>query len=236
MTIVTVLSIPEGFVLGADTQTTIYRDDNPVNALFNGQKIFDISFPEKGMILALSQFGLANPGGQPLSSHIYSIRELLRNSITIKTQPQQVAEMIIKYFTDLGNLPQLQGLGFYLVGFIKSGAKFEKLKFLIGFTPEPQLTRYPQEFGLRWSGSGAWIISKLLNLSDESQGIPPSDIPYAVLTLKDGVECTQFLISTVIGFEKFQAKFPMCGGSPRIALLTPREFRFLNLTSTDLFI
>ncbi|MHA1381782.1 MAG: hypothetical protein ACTSRG_25715 [Candidatus Helarchaeota archaeon] len=44
---------------------------------------------------------------------------------------------------------------------------------------------------------------------------------------------SQFLVNTVIGFEKFQNWFPMCGGKVKIALLTPREFKFLNVKEED---
>ena len=54
--------------------------------------------------------------------------------------------------------------------------------------------------------------------------------------LKDGVEFTDYLIRSVIGLERFTTTFPTCGGKVRIAILTPKEFRFIKDLDEDILI
>ena len=82
-----------------------------------------------------------------------------------------------------------------------------------------------------WSGEGAWIITKLVNLSDEDKGIAKAQIPWNLLSLANGVDLSEFMIQTVIGFEKYQARFPTCGGKPQISVITPTEYRIVKPAS-----
>lgn len=254
MTIIIVLVLPEGIILGADTQTTIYiteKDKNgkeraiPVNFFRNSQKIFDISVNNK--IFALSQFGIANPGGKPLSNHVFSIREILmKKNESELNSVSSVSEIIISYFKQFKEEQRL-GLGFYISGFNKENSKVIPCIHLIRFyksqdgnfeikNEQVRKVIKIEDYGLSWAGEGNWIIAKLLKLSDPDRNIPRSSISYHLLSLKDGVELTEYLIDTVIGFERFQSRFPSCGGKSRIAVLTPREFKFMGQDETDLLI
>ena len=254
MTIVTVLVSPEGIVLGADTQTTISirkKNEsgkillNPVNFFRNAQKIFDISINKN--ILALSQFGNAFPGGKPLSNHVFSIRELLAkgNDSDLSTI-ESVSDKIIEYFSQFED-QQKQGLGFYVSGFDKENGKVVPCIRFIQFRKDTKgifqiqniqkvKVEGSKDYGLSWNGEGSWIISKLLKLSDKTQNIPQSSIPFHILSLQDGVELTEYLINTVIGFERFQTRFPTCGGKSIIAVLTPRNFTFIGNNEPNLLI
>lgn len=251
----TVLVSSEGIILGADTQTTIIikkKDKSgediftPVNFFRNSQKIFNISIKSK-KIIGLSQYGLANPGGKPLSTHIFSIRELLKKKEASKLNTiELISNIIVEYFEQFGH-EQTLGLGFYISGFdeIENAAipcvhniffgKNKEGKFIVENNQVRRISSI-QDYGLSWAGEGNWIISKLLKLSDPEQKIPKTAIPYHLFSLKDGIELTEYLINTVIGFERFQSRFPTCGGEVRIATLTPREFCFINQKATDLLI
>jgi len=245
MTIVTVLVSPEGIVLGADTQTTISVKRNPVNFFRNAQKIFDISTNKN--VLALSQFGNAYPGGKPLSNHVFSIREILAkgNDSELSTI-ESVSNKIIEYFSQFEDKHKL-GLGFYVSGFDKEDNKVVPCIRLVNFykdangefqihNKQQRKVETTKDYGLNWNGEGTWIISKLLKLSDKEQNIPQSSIPFHLLSLQDGIDLTEYLISTVIGFERFQTRFPMCGGKARIAILTPRNFTFIGSSQSELLI
>jgi len=254
MTIVTVLVLPEGIVLGADTQTTlsvIEKDQSgkekirPVNFFRNAQKIFNISINKN--ILALSQFGNANPGGKPLSNHVFSLRELLAKvNDSDLSSVKSVSDKIIEYFSQFED-QQKKGLGTYLSGFDKEDDKVIPCIHLIRFFQDQngefqienkEMRKFAtiKDYGLNWAGEGSWIITKLLKLSDKSQNIPKSSIPFHLLSLQDGVDLTEYLINTVIGFEKFQTRFPTCGGKSRIAVLTPRKFEFMGNNEPNLLI
>jgi len=248
MTIVTVLSIPEGIILASDTQTTIYQINAsqqpiPINDFKNAQKIFEIS-PENGpVIAALSQFGIANPAGKPLSSHIFSIRNILKEELGNLTTVDSIADKIITYFRQFPN-NELVGLGFFLSGFdFEEGAYSARVLFISftinkekEFKVDKSISIKKGTFTIAWAGEGGWIINKLLNLSDEAGKIPRASIPYNVLSLKDGVELSHYFINTVIGFERFQSRYPQCGGKVKIAVLTPFKFKFLNVQEEELYI
>ncbi|KKM74255.1 hypothetical protein LCGC14_1402170 [marine sediment metagenome] len=256
MTIVTVLYIPEGIILGSDTQATIFKMQkdssgkeifSPVNAYINAQKIFDISPKKYDIRFALSQFGIAKPGKKPLSTHVFTIRELLNKKDKSELLlVEKVVDYIISYFSKFEH-KDVNRLGFYLCGFDIEDENFVPCVFLIYFYIDNEgkfqikkdLVSKPKietDYTVSWSGEGSWIITKLLNLADPAQNIPKAEIPYHLLSLKDGVEFTEYLINTVIGFERFQSKFPKCGGKVNLAVLTPREFLFLNRKKDDLFI
>ena len=93
-----------------------------------------------------------------------------------------------------------------------------------------------KDYGLSWNGEGSWIISKLLKLSDKTLKIPQSSIPFHLLSLQDGIDLTEYLIRTVIGFERFQTRFPMCGGKVRLIILTPRNLTFIWNNESELLI
>jgi len=245
MTIITVLVLPEGIILGADTQTTIFISEKdssgnekftPVNFFRNSQKIFDLTVRNKN-IFALSQFGIANPGGKPLSTHVFSIREILEREEDNKLNSvESVSEIILTYFKQFSE-KQRFGLGFYISGFNKEEDKVIPCVHLINFK-KSQNGNYEVEdtqvfkgtYNIAWAGEGGWIISKLIKLSDPNKGIPRSVIPYSLLSLNDGVELTEYLINTVIGFERFQSRFPSCGGKARISVLTPKEYSDLEIS------
>jgi len=249
ITIITILYLPEGLVLGSDTQSTIFVKGNPVNSFKNSQKIFNISIENGKYNYALSQSGNAIPGRKPLITHIYSIRELLSlngYSDDIFKSIDKVSDKIIEYFKKFKKA-DLFGLFFYFSGFDYEDNKIIPCVYSIRFFKDKngelevkkKLVARPEErknYGVVYSGGGHWIISKLLKLSDPSLHIPKRNIPYHLLSLKDGVEFTDYLIRAVIGLEKFTTTFPTCGGKVRIAILTPKEFRFISDLQEDLLI
>ncbi len=249
MTIITILYIPEGIVLGSDTQMTIHAKGKPVNSFKNSQKFFNISIENGKYNYALSQAGKAMPGRKPLSTHIYTIRELLSlngySDEDFKSM-SKVTDIIIEYFKGFEK-DNLIGSFFYFSGFDQEDNKVIPCIYSIQFIKtkdgklevKKKLVAKPEKrekYGLAYAGKGQWIISKLLKLSDPSQGIPKRSIPYHLLSLKDGVEFTDYLIRSVIGLEKFTSTFPSCGGKVRVAILTPKEFRFIKDLEEDLLI
>ncbi|MFO7797865.1 MAG: hypothetical protein ACQERB_05695 [Promethearchaeati archaeon] len=245
MTIITILGIPEGFILGSDTQTTlskiIKKNDKkkeiiPVNFFRNAQKIFNLSTENSNLKIAVSQFGIANPGGRPLSNHIFNLREILEKESENMNMLENYADLIIDYFKKYDK-SRLKGLGFFLTGFSLREKRYipevYQILFLLDKTEKLIIQKKQirkilknEDCGFSWAGEGSWIISKLLKISDPSKSLPKSDISFQFFSLKDGVEFTEYIINTVIGFEKFQARFPQCGGNVKIAILTPREFKF----------
>ncbi len=249
MTIITILYLPEGLVLGSDTQSTIFVKGNPVNSFKNSQKIFNISVENGKYNFALSQSGIAMPGKKPLSTHIYSIRELLslnEYSDDDFKSIEKITDIIIEYFEKFDKT-DLFGLFFYISGFDQEDNNVIPCVYFVKFIKDKdgelevikKLVAKPEKkekYGLAYAGEGQWIISKLLKLSDPSLGIPKRSIPYHLLSLKDGVEFTDYLIRSVIGLERFTTTFPTCGGKVRIAILTPKEFRFISDLDEDLLI
>ena len=248
MTIITILYIPEGLVLGSDTQSTISVKGNPVNSFKNSQKIFNISTKNGKYNYALSQVGNAMPGKKPLSTHVYSIREILSDETYSDDEYrsiEKIADIIIEYFKAFDKR-DLFGLFFYISGFDQEDNKVIPCVYCISFNKEKngelkiekKMKAKPDKgnYGITYAGEGQWIIFKLLSMSDSSQGIPKRRIPYSLLSLKDGVEFTDYLIKSVIGLERFTSTFPNCGGKVRIAILTPKEFRFIDNLEEDLLI
>ncbi len=248
MTIITILYIPEGIVLGSDTQSTISVKGNPINSFKNSQKFFNISAKNGKYNYGLSQVGNAMPGKKPLSTHIYTIREILSDSNYSDEEYrsiEKIADILINYFKSFDK-KGLYGLFFYISGFEYEGNNVIPCIYYIGFNKnkngdleaEKKMRAKPDKgnYGITYAGEGQWIIYKLLSMSDSSQGVPKRKIPYSLLSLKDGVEFTDYLIRAVIGLERFTSNFPKCGGKVRIAILTPKEFRFINNIDEDLLI
>ena len=253
MTIITVLIIPEGIILGSDSQTTINRTENdangnkvsrPIKSFTNTQIIFNLTPEIEGINFCLSQFGSVFIGNKPTSTHIYSIREILKRKNADELEnAEKVYDWVIDYFLTLDK-NQVIGLNFYLTGFDRvddiSNPVLYKASFSLDGNGEikndKKLLSKPNQYGLNWSGEGTWIIQKLMTLSDSKLNIPVAQIPYNLLSLKDGTEFTEYLVNTVIGFEKFHAQFPTCGGKVNIGVQTPKEFKFLNKQDSDLFI
>ncbi len=249
MTIITILYLPEGLVLGSDTQLTLFVKGNPVNSFKNSQKIFNVSVENGKYNYALSQSGISMPGKKPLSTHIYSIRELLslnEYSDDDFKSIDKITDIIVEYFKKFDKA-DLFSLMFYISGFDQEDNKVIPSVYSVQFTKDQngeldvkkKLVARPEKkenYGLSYAGEGQWIISKLLKLSDPSQGIPARGVPFHLFSLKDGVEFTDYLIRSVIGLERFTTTFPTCGGKVRIAILTPKEFRFISDLDEDLLI
>jgi len=165
-------------------------------------------------VIVLSQFGIANPGGEPLSNHVFSIRELLEKADESELNSvKSISEKTITYFKEF-NEEQGKGLGFYVSGIDKENGIVIPCVHLIRFYKKNDGTHEIEnkqirkistikDYGLSWAGEGSWIISKLLRLSDQKSGIPAAAISFHLLLLKDGVELTEYLINSVIDFEKF---------------------------------
>lgn len=253
MTIITFLIIPEGIILGSDSQTTIFRTEkdangnnvrHPIKSFTNAQKIFNLTPDINGINFCLSQSGSAFIGNKPISTHIFTIREVLKrkNADELKIV-ETVYDWVIDYFLNLDK-NQVSGLTFHLTGFDRIDDEINPVLYEARFSldgngeikNDKKLISKPNLYTLYWVGEGKWIIQKLITLSDSAKNIPVAQIPYHLLSLKDGTEFTEYLINTVIGFEKFHAQFPTCGGKVNIGVQTPKNFKFLNKQDSDLFI
>lgn len=236
MTIALVVNIPEGIILASDSQTTLnitvpipcpekgnVTYTHSTNKFEYSQKIFRLSSKES--TFGILQFGVAHPGGRPLSNHIYTLRDVLQSS-SIKSVDDCKAE-IIEHF-DKFDAQTIEGLGIYLVGYdiVDYEARFAgyRLVWQGKKCKKENISDSISQFGATWSGGGAWIITKLMNLQDDEGRVSPAVVPWQFLSLADGVELCNFLIRTVIGFEKFQSRFPSCGGKPQISVITPTEY------------
>lgn len=253
MTIITALFIPEGIILGSDSQTTIFRTEKdangntvqrPIKSFTNAQKIFNLTPEIDGINVCLSQFGSAFIGNKPISTHIFTLREILKRKNADELKIVETAyDWVVDYFLSLDK-NQVSGLNFYLTGFDRIDDEINPVLYAARFSLDgngeinnnKKLLSTPNLYTLYWTGEGEWIIRKLINLSDSAKNIPVAQIPFNLLSLKDGTEFTEYLIKTVIGFEKFHAQFPTCGGKANIGIQTPKEFKFLNKKDSDLFI
>jgi hypothetical protein len=237
MTIALVVNVPEGIILASDSQATLHvtvpistgnkvsiNYSHPSNKFEKTQKIFNLSTDDLRM--GVLQFGTANPGGRPLSSHVYSLREIMASEEISTISDGK--DMIVNHFSNF-DPSSIKGLGFYFAGYDTTDSEYRFVGYHLSWMQGSNckvddLSETLSNYGANWSGSGGWIVTKLMNLEDKKLKIAPAIIPWQYLSLANGVDLCDFLIQTVIGFEKFQSRFPTCGGQPQISVITPTQY------------
>lgn len=208
MSIVSIVYLPEGIVMAADSRLTGCRkvsNDNGVDIVEkfplsdNSQKLILLNKSPVG----IASFGTALINGKTISDYI---RLFEIESVEKGDTPEDVVN---KLFLKKNEFP---GTSFYVCGYRND----EPYVYIIdsnGIKRNNITSDGKVEYNLCWGGEPE-ALNKLVNAA------PIMSINKELMPLKDGIDLAEFMVDVTIKYQRFSDKIKTCGGSIDVLVLT----------------
>jgi hypothetical protein len=247
MSIVASVKVYDGIVLGADSATTIQSVINGqlsiIKSYQHAKKVFQIGNDLRVGVLI---YGLGNIGKRSIESFIFDFNNEKKSELTNETSVEQICVMFkdyIKTFYDaaFGQLPitQQPALGFYFAGYSDDDKLAKEWEIVFPNSIIPKSVRGDLDCGASWRGMGDpfsreyfgfdnRLINELatrFNITDqvalkEVLNKYQLQVVYDGMPLQDAIDFVKYILSTTIGFSKYQIGVPVCGEPVDIIVIT----------------
>jgi len=245
MTICTSVKVRDGLVLGTDSMTQIWGQDDqgnrfPVKNYANARKLFQIG----KLPIGVMTHGLGNIGPRSVYGFLrdFSLRYTEESNIS-EIDVESVARELYKFIAQaydeqFGDGPKAL-LGFFIAGYSSDTSFPEEWEFQLPHDQEIRQVRPITQFGASWrgivppftrlyQGYDPRIMEELkkLNVSEEVINVLSkyvSPIVYDGMPVQDAVNFAVFILQTTIGVATFEIGTPSCGGPLQIATILPEK-------------
>lgn len=208
MSIISVVYIPEGIVLAADSRLTgrrEYKDehDNHIIEKFplsdNAQKVVLLNKCNVG----IASYGYAYINGKTIADYI---RLFEINDIDENDTPESVAEKLLAHGAEFS------GTYFYVCGY----AQDVPYVFNVNSTIKKRSnidSNGDISFNVSWGGEPE-ALEKLINAA------PIMNINKRLMPLKDGIDFAEFMVDVTIKYQRFSDCIKTCGGDIDVLVMT----------------
>ncbi len=214
MSIISVVHVPEGIAMAADSRLTGHRiyENNQIEKFTSSDNF------QKIVLLSKSPVGISWAGDAFLNgnavSHFIS---------TFETENVHENDSVTQIATALKDRlrqesPEAKTM-FYITGYRNS------VPHIYLLTKDEFTLINQNENGLVYSsfiGGETEPIVKLL------YGDKPAEINYRVMPLKDALDLSEFLVELVIDYQRFSNKLATCGGFVDVLVLTKDYAKFIK--------
>ncbi len=207
MSIVSIVYLPEGIAIAADSRLTGSQTKTADGATTIKQ--FSISDnAQKIVLLNKCPVGIASVGDAIIEEKTISdyIRLFEINNITNGDTPEMVADKLLGYKTEYPNTI------FYVCGY-SNDIPYIFVVNTNGKTRKNIDASNNVKYGLTWNGEPE-ALTKLMS-ADPSIKIDPQLMP-----LKDGIDLSEFMVDLTIKYQRFNCGIKTCGGPIDILVLT----------------
>lgn len=238
MTICASVKVRDGIVLGTDSMTQIWGQDEKGNRGFiksysNARKLFQI----RDLPVGVMTYGIGNLG--PRS--IYGFLREFSSRYSEDPDVESISVSLYAFFSQayeehFGKAPSAP-LGFFIAGYSPNQPFPEEWEFLLPRDSESHRVRPIDKFGASWrgvevpftrlyKGYDPRIIEELKNkgASDEMLQVIKkfeSPVAYDGMPVQDAIDFSVFILKTTIGLVTFEIGVPTCGGPLQIAAILP---------------
>lgn len=208
MTILCTSYVPEGICMAADSRLTNEVVQNDVQG-HTIRTVYTLSDNAQKLILlkkvkvGISSCGRAILDGKTISDYIriFEIEQIVDGD-TVKT----VAEKLFEYTKRFR-----EEVEFVVAGYEKDMPHVYVLSTQLerkNMSPDGELF-----YGTAWNGR--WLpIGKLINNEPQMQ------LNFNLMPLKDAIDFTEYIVDTVIKYERFQNDIQTCGGDIDVLVIT----------------
>lgn len=208
MSIISIVYLPEGIVLAADSRLTgikEYKDKDGNNIIErfplsdNSQKVVLLSKCKVG----IASFGTALIDGKTIADYL---RLFEMNDIVEDDTPEIVAEKLLKHGTEF------PGTKFYVCGYSQDVPYVffvdSKVKKRSNIDSNGDI-----RFNVSWGGETEALI-KLINAD------PVMNRNEKLMPLKDGIDLAEFMVDLTIKYQRFSDCIKTCGGDIDVLVMT----------------
>jgi len=252
MTIVASVKVYDGIILGADSSTQVYGNDEQgkiklLKTYPDAQKLFRFQELPIGVLI----YGSGNIEKKSISTLLREFNNDHKYPKEANYRIETLAMELLAYFREIYmaqyknlNKEDQPALGMVIAGFSKGSSIGEEWEFLIPRDEKPKKIRNEEIFGASWRGISI-PFTRLYKGFDprikaelEKAGVSPellerafmsfiSPIVFNGMPVKVAVEFVKFILKTTIGMASFEIGSPSCSEPICVAVITATEgFKF----------
>ena len=214
MSIISVVYVPEGIAMAADSRLTGYRkyEDGLTDRFTisdNTQKLF---------LLTKSKVGISWCGDAMIND--CTIGDFIRDFEISQVEAGDSITVIAKKLQEyLIQINPLSGTSFYVAGYEKD----EPFVYVVTRTILERKNADNTTLAYNFAFNGEYeAIDKLFN------GPKPTILNFRMMPLKDAIDFAEFTIELVIKFQRFEDRVATCGGDIDILVITKDYARFVR--------
>ena len=208
MSIISIVYVPEGIVIAADSRLTWkkeYKDKDGNNVIErypfsdNAQKVVLLNKCKVG----IASCGTALIDGKTIADYI---RLFEINDVADDDTPEIVAEKLLKHGSDFS------GTNFYVCGYSQD----IPYVFYVTSTTKTRSnidSNGDVKFSLSWGGETEALV-KLINAA------PVMNSKEKLMPLKDGIDFAEFMVDVTIKYQRFSDCIKTCGGPIDVLVMT----------------
>jgi len=216
MSIISVVYVPEGIAMAADSRLTGERKNGN-----GGVDRFTISDnAQKLFLFEKNKIGISSCGDALING--MTIADFLRVFEIEKIDKDDNINTIANKLCDYLNPTSVSNsTDFFVCGYIGDHAYIysvnkEKVTLLLEGI----------NYGTYWDGENE-AIQKLIKKNDELK-FPKTPFAWNLMPLKDGIDLAEFIIDLTIKYQRFEDRIATCGGDIDVLVITKDYARFIK--------
>ena len=208
MSIVSIVYLPEGIAIAADSRLTGSRSTTNTNGVITVERFPISDNAQKIVLLSKCPVGIASVGtaiinGQTISDYI---RLFEINDITDGDTPDTVADKLLL------RQNEFPGTKFYVCGYSQD------IPYVFEVSTTGKVQKNVDQSGnivysFMWGGEPE-ALTKLVNST------PVMNTNEKLMPLKDGIDLAEFMVDLTIKYQRFSSQIRTCGGPIDILVLT----------------
>lgn len=208
MSIISVVYLPEGIVIAADSRLTRTISSTAKDGTVTNDRFTITDNAQKIVLLEKCPVGIASCGTALIDGK--TIADYLRlfeiNDIKESDTPKIVAEKLLTHSSEF------KGTTFFVCGYS------DDIPYIYAITSQGLTRRNVDsneivEYSLCWGGETE-ALKKLMNAD------PVINTNMKLMPLKDGIDFAEFMVDVTIKYQRFSDQIKTCGGPIDILVLT----------------
>ena len=239
MTICASVKVRDGLVLGTDSMTQIWGQDEAghaglIKSYSNARKLFQIG----QLPIGVMTYGIGNLGPRSIQGLVRDFNSNYSGNADVVSVTQELYRFFNnRYQEQFGDRPG-GPLGFFIAGCSPSQAFPEEWEFQLPLDQEIRQVHPTDQFGASWrgitipftrlyKGYDPRIVESLKKESVSEEVIQKivqgyeSPVVYDGMPVQDAINFAVFILQTTIGVATFELGAPSCGGPLQIATVLP---------------
>ncbi len=253
MTICASVKVRDGLVLGTDSMTQIWGQDEAgrpglIKAYGHARKLFQVG----QLPIAVMTYGIGNLGPRSIQGLVREFSSKHFDKVDVKSVSQELYEFFGRTYHDQFRDKPGGPLGFFVAGYSPTQAFPEEWEFQLPQDHEIHPVRPIDLFGASWRGITVPFTRlykgydprmiedlKKMSVSEEviQKIVQGYELPvvYDGMPVQDAINFAVFILQTTIGVATFELGVPSCGGPLQIATILPEAgFQWIREPSLSL--
>ena len=241
MTICAGVKVREGLILGTDSMTQIWGQDQSGNlgvikTYANAQKLFQVA----ALPIGLMTYGIGNLGPRSIQGLINDFNRTDRRDQSVKSVTLELFNFIKPEYDACTGDASRPPLGFYVAGYSPEESLPEEWEFVLPKDEGILRVRPEDKVGASWRGSDIpftrlykgydpRMLGDLLKHGVKKKVIDSviknyeSPVAYDGMPVQDAINFVGFILRTTIGVASFEVGPPGCGGPLQLAVILPER-------------